>query len=127
MGKKGAGPDPGSYNVSGKGIVAASQPTYSIGKSKRGGGPIKALHQVPGPGQYDLSSSYDGGRSIAKKLKGALDNSSNMGPGPGNYDVAGNRSKIAGGVFGVKAKKNEKADCNLGPGQYVILSDFDRS
>ena len=46
------GPDPGSYDVSGKGIVSGAQPVYSIGKAKRSG-PVKGMHQVPGPGQYE--------------------------------------------------------------------------
>lgn len=43
MGARGKGPDPGQYDVAGKGIVKGSQPAYSMGKSKRSG-PIKAVY-----------------------------------------------------------------------------------
>lgn len=67
---------------------------------------------------------------IAQKLKGgALDTEPGKAPGPGNYNVSGNRSKITGGVFGVKLQSSlgGKSDNNLGPGQYVIPGSFDKS
>lgn len=87
--KKYTAPGPGAYEVSGKGVVTAAQPSFSIGTGKREGatGPVKAMAIVPGPGQYEASPYEDSnGRSMGKKLKGMLDDKlgSNL-PGPGHY------------------------------------------
>ena len=71
-------PGPGTYETSGKGVVSASQPSFSIGTGKRegGAGPVKGVAVVPGPGQYEgMDGIFDrqNGRSIGKKLKGMLD------------------------------------------------------
>ena len=53
--KKYTAPGPGAYEISGKGIVSAAQPSFSIGTGKRegGAGPVKGMALVPGPGQYE--------------------------------------------------------------------------
>ena len=53
-------PGPGAYTISGKGIVTASQPAYTVGRGSREGatGPVKAMARFPGPGQYEQDNDF---------------------------------------------------------------------
>ena len=116
MAKGGKGPDPGSYDVTGKSIVTAAQPVYSIGKGLRSG-PVKGMH-VPGPGQYESEyKAYGSQISIGKKLGSCLDGEKGGAPGPGNYNTQNVTKNVQGGKFGVKfVTSANRMDSNLGPG-----------
>ena len=64
---------------------------------------------------------------MAKKLGSSFVNGDN-GPGPNHYDPRESQKRIEGGNMGVKLGSSlvAKTGCDLGPGSYNFMSDFDK-
>ena len=64
---------------------------------------------------------------MAKKL-GSSFITGDGGPGPNQYDPQNGQHRIEGGNMGVKLGSSlvAKGGCDLGPGSYNFMSDFDK-